>query len=175
MFGCAWGDDRAKVMARFSGVAAVEEPDRVIYPWSAISAQLVAQDGFVPTGLQGSDDRTQDELVFIFAGDGLAAINLNFGYGFERLGQDPDRLSDQAMAILARAEFAGLLHEMGARYGAPQILQEHPMRQGPLQAVGAAHYMRSDNTAIRLMFGHDGGALVGQMRYLAPASANIGV
>jgi len=98
-----------------------------------------------------------------------------FGYPFETVGQDPDRLSEQAMAAIARAEATQLLHEMAVRYGLPGLVTEGPMRDGSLHIVLAAHYVLPDGTAIALSFGHDVGALAGRLRYLAPAERSVGL
>lgn len=179
MFGLTWGATRSDVKARFAGLEVQSEMDQAVtWPMEVLSARLFQEDAFLPTAMSaepGSEGGKGHEAVFSFVHDRLVAIYLSFGYAFEMIGQNPDTLSDQAMAAFARAEAALLIHEMNARYGLPGLTSEHAMRQGTMQIVLAAHYTLDDGTAVNLMFGHDAGALSGALRYLSPAEQMRGV
>lgn len=179
MFGLQWAHSRATVRARFDGMdPSADTENALIWPTDVLSDRLFTEDAFLPTAMStgpGPSGKKGHEAVFNFIDDKLVAICIGFGFPFEMIGQNPDTLGDQAMAAFARAEMALLLHEMAARYGLPGLITEGHMRQGRTHLVMAAHYVLDDGTPISVSFGHDGGALVGELRYLSPAEQTRGV
>lgn len=169
MFGLNWSAPQAAVLRRFEGTRPGLVEDRaVVFPLASIAERLVAEEAFCPTALKSSPERMHDEVGFTFGPQGLATIHVRFGYPFEAIGLKPENLSEQAMVSFARAEFTVLLHEFATRYGAPGTVTEMPARTGHLHCVGMAVFMAED-VVIRLRFGHDGGALAGELTYLPPA------
>ena len=175
MLGVAWGTDRDTVKARFPGLApAAETADALSYPLEAVAARLRDEGSFCPSRIGASPERMGDELAFIFIEDRLAAGFARFGYGFEAIGQATETLSEQAMSAFARAEFHGLVFEFTARHGTAAQVTEHPMRSGNLQVLGVALFDTGPQGLVQLAFGHDGGWLVGELRYQAPIDGRGG-
>lgn len=175
VLGIPWGADADAVRARFPGLApCAVDPAAIAYRFSSIAGRLSQEGAFCLTALMAEPGGTDDELIFRLPKGRLAAVRGRFGYTFATLGQDVDRLSELAMDAFARAEFQQMIFELTTRYGPPAWLAEAPLRRGQLHAHGTAAFTAPDGTVLHLLFGHDGGGLAGEMRYLPPAASTDG-
>lgn len=164
VFGLSWRASQDDVRGRFAGLT----PDRVglalVWPIDAVSDRLSAEQAFVPDAVAASD-RPGDALCCQFGETGLAETTADFGYRFEAIGQNPDALSDLAMAAIARSEWSRLLQQLAARYSAPDVIAEGPARAGSHHITGWALILDAESV-IRVSFGHDVRGLAGQINYL---------
>lgn len=176
MFGLNWGADQAAVLMRFSGLVPVVQTDGQI-EWLLfdVAQSLLEERAFLPTQMQSAPERDVDRVSLGFEGGGLVSARLNFGYGFDTIGQDSDTLSDMAMAAFARAQFADLLAQMACGYGAPAHNLEAHARLGNWHIIGSALYIRPDGSPMSLRFGHDVMNLVGDLTVMAPSQSKTGV
>ena len=175
MFGLPWGADKTTVKARFEGAPPGEEtPHALVYPLGAVADRLWKEGGFCPTAVCSGPGRTGDQVIFNFREDQLLATFVSFGYSFEMLGLKPETLGEQAMMSFARTELHQMIFEMSARYGAPEMFSETPMRSGSLAVAGTALFKGENGTMVHLVFGHDGGDLAGELKYQAPAETERG-
>lgn len=176
MFGLDWGADQARALARFEGLSPVLRSETEL-EWLLfdLATRLRRENAFCPSALRSAEDRDQDRVTLSFQDGGVVSVHLSFGYGFDAIGQDPDRLSELAMAAYARAEWASLVTDMACRYGAPRHAVDGLSRSGTWQLVGSAMYIRPDGAPLSLSFGHDAIGLVGRLRCLAPSSSDSGI
>ncbi len=175
MFGLSWGADQASVKARFEGIAPSEEREHVlIYPLGAVAEKLWNEGAFCPTAICSGPGRANDTVVLNFQNGQLAAGFVSFGYAYEMIGLKSENLSEQAMTAFARTELQQLIHELSARYGAPQLFTESNMRSGTMNPVGAALFHSPQSGSVHLMFGHDGAGFTGELRYQSPAGSEDG-
>lgn len=175
-FGLTWGMSLSSVRDRLGGLnPAAATEDTLAFPLIELTDRIVAQGGFCPKAFLPDPGRNGDEIAFLFSGDQLGEIYLRFGYGFDRIGQDPDKLSDHAMSSQARAEFHKLIFELAMKYGAPAFLFETNGRSGSIHVQGSALFDSRENGLMHVMFGHDGGsALMGEVRYRARQPGLVG-
>ncbi|MEM9060925.1 MAG: hypothetical protein AAGD13_10735 [Pseudomonadota bacterium] len=152
----------------------VESEEELVYPLASVAELIWAQGGFCPEILLSSPERSGDEAVFSFSNESLSGVVVTFGYAFETIGQDPDTLSDLAMSALARSELQHIVLQFTARYGAPSLFNDTAMRSGKLNIHGCALFASEDGGAMHVMFGHDGAALAGVLRYRAPMGQRTG-
>lgn len=164
MLGLSWGADPDLVRARLAGLTPDVSGKALVWPITAVTDRLAAEEVMVPDALAASD-RDGDTLRCRFDATGLAGIEADFGYRFEAIGQNPDALSDQAMAAIARSEWSRLMHQLATRYGAPSVLGDTQARAGAHHIVAWALIV-DQSTAIRISFGHDVRGLAGQISYL---------
>lgn len=175
MFGLSWGSDQAAARARFDGIAPIEQtPHALVYRLGSVAERLWQEDAFCPTAICSAPEREGDEVVLNFLDGRLAAGFVRFGYGFEMIGQSSETLSDMAMAAFARTELQQLVLEISGRYGPPVLFTEAPMRTGKWQPVGAAMFDTGGGGLVHLLFGHDHGALAGELRYQGPIGGKDG-
>lgn len=169
-FGLLWGARQADVRSRFSSIKpTMSAQHALVYRLASVAEMIWAQGAFCPSVLTCDPERIGDELVFDFADDQLTAVVAQFGYGFQRIGQDPDTLSEHAMSSFARAEMHKLISVLATRYGLPVVLSENPNRSAVLHVQGTALFIGEAGSVIQLVFGHDGGTcLAGELRYRAP-------
>ena len=168
LFGLGWGSDQAAAKARFAELTPLEaHPHVLVYALDGIAETLWRENAFCPTAIGGAPAREEATLFLNYLDAGLVAAFVRFGYSFEVIGQSPDTLSDMAMAAIARAELQQLVFEMSSRHGAPVLFTESPMRSGKWHPVGAAMFDAGESGLIHLSFGHDGGGLIGELRYQA--------
>ena len=170
LFGLTWGADQKAALNRFRGLAPVAQSDEQI-EWLLfdIAERLLSERAFLPTQMRSAPERDADRVLLSFEERGLISVRLSFGYGFDLIGQDPDTLSDLAMAAYARAEMTDLLTQMACRHGVPAHTQEAYSRSGNWHIVGSAIYMRPDGGVMGLRFGHDVVSLVGDLTSMAPS------
>ena len=176
MFGLPWGSDQAAVKVRLEGIAPVEEhPHVLIYPMEEIADRLWKENAFCPTALCSGPGRDGDQVVLNFLDGMLVAGSIRFGYGFEMIGQSTETLSEQAMAAFARCELQQMIFEMSSRYGPPVLFTESHMRSGRWFPVGAAMFDAGKIGMVHVLFGHDGGMLIGELRYQSPITDTNGL
>lgn len=176
MFGLDWGVDQEIALMRFEGTAPVAHTkDDLEWLTFDIAARLVSEKAFLPSAMASAPDRDKDRVTLSFQGGALVSIRLTFGYAFTAIGQDPDTLSDMAMAAIARAEWAALLGQMACRYGAPAYGLDAPARFGTWSFVGSVFYMSPAGAPTTLRFGHDATGLVGDLTTLAPSLSDTGI
>ncbi|MEM7059367.1 MAG: hypothetical protein AAF557_17420 [Pseudomonadota bacterium] len=176
MFGLDWGADPQRAMMRFEGIApVVRTADDLEWLLFDIAARLMLEKAFLPTAMVSAADRDMDRVTLSFVAGALVTVRISFGYGFYTIGQDPDTLSDLAMAAFARAEWADLLTEMACHHGAPAHSMEAPARAGAWHLVGSALFVRSDGAPLGLRFGHDATGLVGDLKCIAPSASETGI
>lgn len=176
MFGLPWGTDQQSALARFEGIAPVfQDEDALEWLLFDIAARLTSENAFLPSPMTSAADRDMDRITLSFQKGALVSARLTFGYGFDSLGQDPDTLSDMAMAAFARAEWASLLTEMACRHGAPVHALDAQARRATWQLVGSALYLRADGAPMTVRFGHDATGLVGDLTCLAPSRSETGL
>ena len=175
-FGLEWDLPLRTVSERFSGLKPAAEAEHALtFSLIELAERIWSQGGFCPGALMSTPERMGDEVTFQFADDRLIAVFLRFGYGFGRIGQDPDTLSEQAMSALARAEFHKLVFELAVKYGVPDLLSSESSRSGAIHVQGVAMYSLADTGLLQLIFGHDGGSsLVGEIRYHARRPQAVG-
>lgn len=172
MLGLSWGAGPDAVRGRLAGLTPDVSGNAMIWPLTAVTDRLAAEETAVPEAIAASD-RDGDALRCRFKAKRLVGIEADFGYRFEAIGQNPDTLSDQAMAAIARSEWSKLLHQMSTRYGAPATLADTQARAGTFQIVGWALIV-GQGTAIRVSFGHDVRGLAGEISYLPQVSSEAG-
>lgn len=176
MLGLSWGAGPDQVAARFAGLEPLEREAHVLsYRMGAVAGLLFDEGSFCPTALAVERDEETDRMVFSFIDGGLAGIFASFGYSFELIGLRSDTLGEQAMAAFARAELQQLVLEMSGKYGAPVQVTTVNMRSGKLHPVGSVMFDAGADGLIQILFGHDGGALAGEIRYQPPFSDRNGI
>lgn len=176
MLGLSWGAGPDQVAERFAGLTPLERETHVIsYRMGAVAGLLFDEGSFCPTAMAVERDDENDRIVFNFIDGGLAAIFASFGYSFEMIGLRSETLGEQAMAAFARAELQQLVLEMSGKYGAPVQITTATMRSGKLHPVGAVLFDAGTDGLIQVLFGHDGGALAGEIRYQPPFSDRNGI
>lgn len=176
MLGLKWGNDQDRVRSRFTGITPLSQNEHEV-EWRLfdIATRLVSEQAFLPTMMDSAPDRDGDRVSMIFVGGAFVSMRITYGYGFDGIGQDPDTLSNQAMAAFARAEWADLLRQMASRYGAPSTYLEGPARMGTWYLIGCALYVRPDGSPVSLRFGHDALGLVGDLTANAPSVSETGL
>lgn len=175
MLGLAWGTGQAEVRRHLAPLTPVEaDPTTLIFPLAPVAERLVSAGAFCPTALNTGSERGGDMLILSFIEDALVAGLVRFGYAFETIGQASDTLSEMAMAAFARAELQLLVLEMAGRYGAPVLFTEAFMRREKWHPVGAALFEAEDGALVQVLFGHDGGALTGEIRHQGPVAGRGG-
>lgn len=175
MFGLSWGYDRAEVRGHFAPLTPVDEdPATLIFPLAPLVERTLSAGAFCPTALLNGSEREAGFLTLSFIEDALVAGLVRFGYAFETIGQASETLSEMAMAAFARAELQRLVLEMAGRYSAPVLFTEASMRKEKWYPVGSALFEAEDGALVQVIYGHDGGALTGEIRYQGPIAGGAG-
>lgn len=172
-FGLSWGASAEAALRRFVGLAPVEQADDLLV-WSLpdLVDRLYAEGAFCPSVFRAAGP--EDNVCLHFSGDALLVVDVRFRYPFETIGEDPDTLSDAAMAAVSRSELLALLQQFAAKYGAPHHFSEQPSRRGKVIGVSSLFYVLPDGSTISLWFGHDHAGPVGEMRYMCPSYDQAG-
>lgn len=175
LLGLCWGDAPDQVKLRLDGHAPLHEtPRQAVFALDGIVRRLTDMDAFCPSAVATEPDRPGSDLILDFADGALVAGTVRFGYSFEAIGQVSDTLGEQAMAAFARAELHQLILEMSGRHGAPLSFNLSYMRIAKRYPVGAALFNDGTGGLVQVLFGHDGGALFGELRYRGPIADRRG-
>ena len=169
MLGTTWGQTPAEIAQRFDGLRPIDHgPDHVDYRLSAIADFLADRGSYTPPSLHADIDRDGNEVHFVCVDGRLSAIDAAFGYGFEALDEDPDRLSESAKHAVAQDILQNMVAEFAVRYGRPLYVVESTARRGHTDLAGRAAFLDGDGSLVRLSVAHMGGYVTGRVRY-APA------
>lgn len=164
MLGLSWGSSPDDAKGRFQGLEPEDQGLTVRWRLDALVDRLALEGTSVPDAI-GATDRSGDLLTARFVDQKLVSLDACFGYRFESIGQNPDALSDQAMAAIARSEWGLFAQQLSTRYGAPAALSDGPARAGAHQITAWALFV-TETTVLRAVFGHDVRGLAGHLSYL---------
>lgn len=147
---------------------------QVVVALDALVGRLTELGAFCPSLFIRLGEACEGRLHLGFVNGGLAGGDLRFRFAFEAIGKPADGLSDQAMAAYARTEMQAVIFEFIARYGPPVHTTESFMRWENAYPVGITVFQTNRGDSVHLLMGHDGGGVIGALRYLPPISPDNG-
>lgn len=174
MFGLEWGMPPEAALARLALLPVDRADGQLVVALDELVARVSERRAFCPSMFLRLGDACEGRLHLGFVDGGLAGGDLRFRFPFEAIGKSADGLSDQAMAAFARTEMQGLLHEFIARYGPPVHSTESFMRWEHAHPVAIVVFQATDGETLQVLMGHDGGGVIGALRYLPPIAPDDG-
>ena len=174
MFGLEWGMPPEAALARLAVPPLDHTDGQVIVALDTLVNRLRETEAFCPSLFLRLGDACEGRLHMGFVDGGLAGGDLRFRFPFEAIGKPADGLSDQAMAAFARTEMQSTIFEFIARYGPPVHATESFMRWENTYPVGVTVFRSAEGDCIQLLMGHDGGGVIGALRYLPAIAPDYG-
>lgn len=166
LLGLEWGMPADAAAARLGLVPLEQNAEQMAFGLDAVVARISAIGAFCPSLFLRLGDACEGRLHLGFREGVLSGADLRFRFPFEAIGKPSDGLSDLAMAAFARVELQDMLFEFIARYGPPAHSCEGTMRWELAHPVGITVFHLGPEGCVQLRMGHDGGGVVGALRYL---------
>lgn len=168
LLGLEWGMPEDAAAARLGLVPLERGGEQMVFELGAVASRVRSAGSFCPSLFLRLGDACEGRLHLGFPDGTLSGADLRFRFPFEAVGKSSDGLSDLAMAAFARVELQDMLFEFIARYGPPAHSCEAPMRWELAYPVGMTVFHLGPEGSVQVRMGHDGGGVVGALRYLPP-------